>query len=236
MNDPKTPTSRKAGLILGATLAAIIILYVAVAHYSKARHFVFGVGHRITSENLPQILSAIAWPIAVIVSVIILRIALRNLIDRIKSASVGGDKGPLIEFDRGEKPAAIPPAPEEPKAVEGVPFKDRVRSNVANAYWVGADLMNLFDIVLRGGRRDEMLQMFRQANHHLKVLRLKDSPLYTRFRRLYDATEKSLDSDWTSTRRIELGREIHGIVGAFGRLVEETQPGFSGDAKSSDHM
>ena len=236
MNEPKTRASRTTGLIVGATFAALLILYVVVAHYSKARHFLSGVGHRITAENLPHILSAIAWPIAVIVSVIILRVALRNLIGRIKSASVGGDKGPLIKFDHDEKPAAVPPAPEEPKAVDGVPFKDRVRSNVANAYWVGADLMNLFDIALRGGRRDEMLQMFRQANHHLKVLRLKDSPFYARFRRLYDATEKSLDSDWTPARRIELGREVHGLVGAFGRLVEETQPGFSGDAKTSDQM
>lgn len=219
-------------MIVGGALLTLLILFVAIFHYSKARRFVFGVGHRITADNLPHILSAIAWPIAVVVSVIVLRVALRNLIDRIKSASVGGDKGPLITFGHGEKTSSSVPVPEEPKAVEGVAFKERVRDNVANTYWVGADLMNLFDVVLRGGPRDEMLKLFRQANHHLKVLRLKESPLYGRFRRLYDATEKSLDSDRTQARRIEMVREIHSIVGAFGRLVEETQPGFSGDAKT----
>jgi hypothetical protein len=235
MNEQNLPPNRKKGLIVTGILVALVILYVAYFHYSKARHFVFGVSHRITADNLPHILSAIAWPFAVIMSVFVLRVALRNLIDRIKSVSVGGDKGPLIGFGQGEKAAAAP-VPEEPKAVEGVSFKNRVRDNVANTYWVGADLMNLFDIAIRGARRDEMLQIFRQANHHLKVLRLKDAPLYGRFRRLYESTEKSLDSDWTPDRRIEVGREIHSIVGAFGRLVEETQPGFSGDARTSDNL
>jgi hypothetical protein len=93
--------------------------------------------------------------------------------------------------------------------------------------------MTLFDVVLRGGKRDEMLQMFRQANHHMKVLRLRDVPLYERFQRLYEATDKSLDADWTADRRRKVALEIHSIVGTFGRLVEATQPGFSGNAETS---
>jgi hypothetical protein len=232
----RTPSeNRNIGLIIGGILFTLLILYVLLFQYLKARHFVFAVGHRITADNLPHILSALAWPSAVIVSVFVLRVALRSLIDRIDRASVGGDKGPALDFAHVGKVDATP-APEEPKAVEGVTFKERVKVNVANAYWVGSDLMTLFHIILRGGSRDEMLRMFRQVNHHLKVLRLKDSPLYIRFRRLYDSTEASLDNDWTQARRIETVREIQSIVGAFGRLVEETQPGFSGDPQTSANL
>ena len=228
-----TPARRPPwSLIITGILALLICGYVLCVHYTTAKHSVFALGHRLTPENVPLILSSIAWPLAVVASVFMLRVALRSLIDRIKSASVGGDNGPVIEFDRGERSVAAPAA-EAPKAVGGVTFKDRVRENVANTYWVGADLMTLFDVILRGGKRDEMLKMFRQVNHHLKVLRMKDAPLYDRFRRLYDSAEKSLESDWSSARRLEVAREVHSITGAFGRLIEETQPGFSGDAQTS---
>lgn len=126
--------------------------------------------------------------------------------------------------------------PVEPKAVDGGTFKERVRDYVANTFWVGADLNNLVAVIIRGGGRDEMLQMYRQASHHLRVLRLKDSAIYGRLRQLYESTERSLDSDWTQSRRIDVMREIHAIISAFGHLIEDTQPGFSGDARTSANL
>jgi hypothetical protein len=180
-----------------------------------------------------EAIKALAWPGAAIGIVVILRVALRSLLDRIKQASVGGDNGPIFQFESSGTRHAPTPTPEKPVPVEGVSFGVRVKDNVANTYWLGADLMTLFDVVLRGGKRDEMLQMFRQANHHMKVLRLRDVPLYERFQRLYEATDKSLDADWTADRRRKVALEIHSIVGTFGRLVEATQPGFSGNAETS---
>jgi hypothetical protein len=233
MSIPKTHmTHSKLFAIAGSLFMLIVSYYVLWFQYPKVRHFAISLGHRITAVNLPQILSAIAWPIAAIVAVVVLRVAIRHLIDRIKSASVGGDKGTVVKFEPDERTKESR-VPEIPESVDGVSFNHRVRDNVANTYWVGADLMTLSDIVIRGGSRDDMLHMFRQANHHLKVLRLKDSPLYGRFRRLYDSTEQSFDSDWNPARRLEVAREVSSIAGAFGRMVEETQHGFSGDPQTS---
>lgn len=221
-------------VILGVLVAAVLSSYVLCCHYAKVRHAAYAVGRRLTADNIPLILSAIAWPAAIVFSVFILRIALRGLIDRIRSASVGNESGPIIKVDMGDgnNPGPPPPA-EKPRDVDGISFSARVRSNVTNTYWVGADLMTLFDVILRGGNRDQMLALFRQVNHHLKVLRMKDTPLYVRFRRLNESVEKSLDSDWLPSRRAEVAREVHSITGSFGQLVAETQPDFSGDAKTS---
>lgn len=238
MSDDKSAQNRHRTLMISSSVLVVVLLfYLAFFHYSKARHFIFGIGHRITADNLPHLMSAIAWPSAVVLSVVILRVTLRNLIDRIESASVGGNQIATINLATGnETNASRAPVVEKPPTIEGVPFETRIRDNVANTYWVGADLMNLFDTVLRCTRRDEMLPLFRQVNHHLKVLRLKETPLYERFQRLHEDAEKSLDSDWTQSHRIEVVREIHSIVVALGHLIENTQPNFSGDAKTSDNL
>ena len=236
MSEQQPPSGRIKNLLL---IGAVLLLTFALALWvdgSKVRYFVLALEHRITPENVPLILSAIAWPLTVVFSVLVLRVALRSMIDRIKSASVGGDSGPLLQFQIPEKTTPASAPPQAPAPVSGIPFAERVRSHVANTYWLGADLMTLFDVVLRGGKRDEMLRMFRQADHHMKILNLKSSPLYERLRKLYDTTEASLESDWTAARRLELAREIHSIAGGFGHLLERTQQGFSGDAQTSDNL
>lgn len=231
----KPPSERAVSLFIIFAVVLVLIGYVLIVHYPTVRFVALAVGHRITAQNISTILSAVSWPCAVIISVLVLRDALRKLLNRMSSASVGGEKGPLINFASEGQPAP-PPTQSMPNDVEGISFERRVRNGVANTYWLASDLMAIFHSVLQRDSRDTILGVFRQANHHMKVLRLKDTPLYSRFHRLYDYADKSLDSDWTDQRRIEVAREVHSIMGGIGRLIEATQPGFSGDAQTSINL
>jgi hypothetical protein len=185
----------------------------------------FALAHRITPENIPLILSAISWPITILAIVIILRDVLGSLISRINKAAFGGENGACIEFN-DQRPALEETTPEVPREGEATKFKDRIREKVANTYWVASDLVTLFDVILRGGKRGDMLGVYRQVNHHLKELQLDDTPIYKRFRRLYDLTEKSLESDWSAQKRIEVAREVNIIMASLGGLIEKMQPGY----------
>jgi hypothetical protein len=217
-----------------AKIALFLALAVAVLvfyHY-PIRHLLYGVAHRITPGNLHLVLSAIAWPAVVVVAVFLYREPIRAFIARMILKLKVGDKSlefsPL--FDEGKSAVAPPQPPME----GGVPFADRLRNCPANVFWVGSDLANMINVIYRGADRNRILNMYRQSNHHMKVLGLKNTPLHARFMRLYGGAEASLSTDWTPARREQDAREVTSIRGEIAALIENSQPGFSGDPKTRE--
>jgi len=235
-------------------LFLVVVLFCgAYSHRSFFIHCLIRAGHLITSENLPKTLSALAWPFAVFISVVLLRRALLSLLNRVENL-IWGDKSVKFsrmgaEYSKSETSRA--PKPEEitdadatqqalalelpegtTQAVAATAKLDGTK--VASIFWAGCDLTYVYDILLRGGDRGTIAHVFRQANHHMKGTGLKGTSIQLRLQRLTDDAAKSLERDWTSERRIEFAREAYGIARDLGEMTIPLQPGFSGDPTTSD--
>jgi hypothetical protein len=79
----------KTTLIL--LLLAALAVYFTLTHQAFVLHCFTAASHRVTATNLPQIISAVAWPLSVLISVILLRKALLGLLNRIEKL-IWGDK------------------------------------------------------------------------------------------------------------------------------------------------
>jgi len=227
------------GNLIPCALVAVVAGYLLATHFGLAREYAAAAGDRVTAVNLATILSAIAWPLVVLTSVLVLRRAIDRLLTRLERA-FWGDKG--LTF--GEYSPKPPGGKKSDELVKGLienggkapntsaavtagnsgPAIDP--SKVGNLFWLGSDLMFAFDTLLRGGDRGAIANIFRQANHHMKMLGLKGAPIQVRLQRLTDEAAKSLEKDWTNDRRVEFAREVYSIGREFGETNERLQPGF----------
>jgi hypothetical protein len=213
------------------------------------QHLIHWLGSLVDEKNFPAVLSAIAWPLVIFAGFLFFGGPLRSLLGRILSAS-WGDK--VIQFgtegrssklvfwrrwfgifnkDNLKAEPSIPPAAPVEKASAPAPTANDEKidkTKVGDIYWVGADAMNAYDVLLRGGSRNDIVHMFRQVNHHLKQVGLLGDPLQIRVERLFTDAAKSLDSDWNGNRRVEVAKEVAAVVREFGQRTEKHQPGFKG--------
>lgn len=220
-----------------------------------ARHVLHWLGTLVNSTNLPQILSAVAWPLVVVFALYKFAPELKSLLGRILSASWGDKVIQFGEEKRTSKPGLLgrllarisgkktdisgPLPPDEPPNPAGTPIvpvpppaapvADVIdKSKIGDIYWVGADAMNGYDVLLRGGNRDQITHMLRQVNFHMKQTGMQGDPLQVRAERLFNDATKSLESDWIAAKRVSTANELASIVLAFGQRIEKFQPGFKG--------
>lgn len=249
------------GLKRSVARVVLALLVVVVVVYLSTTTFGHAVGRRITAENLAPLMAAIAWPLAVLTSVFLLRPAILRLLRRVAKLVLGPNAvefnpdeegfdatrtAPRATFSADEEslrdslPPAIPPGPTGPT---GPPTQNpsaetagpRIKKEkVSSIYWTGCDLTFVYDVILRGGDRGNITHVLRQANHHMKGSGMKDSGLQVRLQRILDDATKSLEKDWTPDRRVEVAREVYQIAREFGDMTMDLQPGFSGDPKTSD--
>ncbi len=236
--------STKKQIAVACTIV-VLVLYVSLEQYSKASRLVFAIGHRITPANIPQILSAIAWPAVVLGLVVLLRHALLGLLERLEYVLWGDKKinfkqwgaanfartkenatGEAVAVNPVEKQDALQAAPPHPGPPPAIAME-----KIGNIYWLGSDLVNAVDVLLRNGNRDAIAHILRQANHHMKVIGLVGSPLQSRLQRLRDDAAKSLEKDWTAERRVQTAQDIFSIMVEFGHMTERLQPGFDPNPK-----
>jgi hypothetical protein len=238
-----------------AVAAVVYVIHKANSHPELVRHLLHAVGTRITAANIPQILSATAWPVVLLMALILFRVSIRHIFSRLASLTFGGKGitvaiGAVPPTSDGKQVADEPsprllpatPSPLPTSSLTGssspprTPAEEivaRSKERPGNVFWVAGDIMILFDIVVRGGNRDAIVRQFRQLDHHLRELRFEPTAIYERFRRLYTNAEASLASDWTSQQRSEMASELLSIRSQLAQIIESAQPDFTGSPRSS---
>jgi hypothetical protein len=100
-----------------------------------------------------------------------------------------------------------------------------------NLYWAALDL--LWTVAyLRGEKTcDRILEGFHGANHHLNMIRLKKTPIKSRFENLYQKVKQIAAPDWTDERRVQVAKELESIARDFGDSIGKTQPGYQSHPK-----
>jgi hypothetical protein len=128
----------------------------------------------ITSDNLPAIVNAIAWPLLVLAVILVFRKEIRALFRRIQNAKLpGGTEATFLEY--GEVPFDKPTRPSitERKSLADITNLDSIKwQNTGNIFWLGHDLVWTIDTLLRGGPKETIVHGLRQAYHHAESLQL----------------------------------------------------------------
>jgi hypothetical protein len=116
-------------------------------------------------ENVLPLVDALAWPLTVILLVLVFRAEIISLIKRLKTTDLSSR---VLQFgesplDRGELPKQQPRQRKKAKAVQS---KIIEWDKPATLFWLANDLMWLQDILLRGGPRDKFIEGLRNTREY----------------------------------------------------------------------
>ena len=168
----------------------------------------------------------ISWPVLALVVILMYRKEVRKLIGRLKKAWV---------FEWGDVPSdKIPEKTEESKSVTASPEtlkpeKSPIKlKNVANIFWVGHDLMWVYDAILRNAPGSSIVHGLKQSLHHIRELGLKDNPIEQKLAKMLQEAEETPDEDWHQTRRGYHAGEVLSIRDHLGGIINKQQRDFRG--------
>lgn len=202
----------------------------------------------VNSANIPgiissvsEILSATAWPIAVLLIFFVFRKELSLLLSGIKEFKWGDKAIGWRDFPGGEgkssQNSSQPLADSATRSAEAAVVPNSGRGNPesnfsmpANLYWFGYDMMQTFDWLLRGAPHHLIVRGLRQSHHHLNELTRQVTELAnyrSRLEKLKVRAESSLQSDWTPQLRQDYAEAIGDISANVGKIFEQRQPGVS---------
>jgi len=193
----------------------------------------------ITPDNLAPTLTALltlAWPLVVLVFVILCRNQIRGLLERLEKAKLPG--GTEASFRYGEAsidtlPQQLYPGAEtEPVTKAQQPTGDSIKwSNSGNLFWVGYDLMWTIDMLLRGAPRERIVRGLRHFLHHVRSLGFTNPPIESKLAKLKADAENTLQKDWTPSLRDYYARELGSIGHHIGKLAEKNQSDYEPNPK-----
>ena len=176
--------------------------------------------------QLIVIVQTLKWPIVVLIVLLVLivvcRKEIRNLLGRIKQAKLPWG-GVSFEDDQGKSSHDIAASSE----VETLSVNERIKwNNSGNLFWLAHDLMWTINALSLNAPRDAISHGLKQSLHHIRELGFSGDAIEVRLARLKDEAERTLESDWSVSKRQEYVQELHSIIGQAGALAKANQPGF----------
>lgn len=176
----------------------------------------------MTLDQLVSIISAVAWPLAVLVIVFGLRAEVRSVLKRTESAKLPG--GTEISF--GKSAADLRSASKGRRKLEAGEVGKNEWGNSANTYWLGHDIMWTIDAVLRGATRDDIIYGLRQSLHHLREVGLTDSPFAQELDALVGQAIETEEAEWTIGLRQLFSADLRRLSDRIGAVAEYQHPEF----------
>jgi len=191
----------------------------------------------ITSDNLPTILAAIAWPLVVLVTLFVFKKKIDGLIDRLQQATLPGGAGLAFGQAAIDKAAQQPSLKAKTQSVLEAeqPKADLIKwDNPGNLFWASHDLMLTIDRLLRGSHKDQIVYTLQQSLWHVRSLGFKGSPIEYKLAQLTARAAATLPTDWTNQLRDNYAAELETIKNAIGDLAAAHQPDFQPGPKTSE--
>lgn len=208
---------------LGCAVVVLALWFIVEVNYSKFHKLVFGAAHRITAHNISSVLSAIMWPLVVFTALLLLRSELRDLINRFRRGKFGNFEGEFGDSSPGHvTDTAAPAVSQEVKILSA----KVATAKQANNYWLGKDMMQTIDLLLRGAPRDRIVWQIKQAQHHLKESGLNETVLQVRMAKIVSDADATVERDWNDARRLSVARDIESLLNDVGQVLNASQPGF----------
>jgi hypothetical protein len=186
-------------------------------------------------------LGACAWPLGLILIVLLLRRHVPLALSRLKevtfpggkmtmlgygSASVDEERGPVVVGEELEVPAETEAEGLEAQP-EAEPSEDeRIRwENSGNLFWLGRDLMWTLDVLLRGAPGDQIRHGLRQSLHHVRSMGFAKSPYGARIEGQLEALAVRAEQtrEWTATDRDVLAKQLFSLTSRIGAMAAGNQ-------------
>ncbi len=180
-------------------------------------------------EIVLPLVDALAWPVTVLLLVVIFRSEMVLLIRRLKSADLSSR---VLQFgespiDRGEQPKQQPRQRKKTKTVQS---KKVEWDKPATLFWLANDLMWLQDILLRGGPRDKFIEGLRNTRNYAVNLGLSDTfatEELTRIIEYFEPERGGLPTPLFLDQVPQLVNQIELVKRDVASRVEQSQPGFT---------
>ena len=191
----------------------------------------------ITSDNLPSILAAIAWPFVVLIFVLLFKKKIDKLINRLQQATLPGGAGLAFGEATIDKAAQQPSLKAKTQSVLEAEQSqaDSIKwSNSGNLFWASHDLMLTIDRLLRGSPKDQIVFTLQQSLWHVRSLGFRGSPIEYKLTQLTARAAATLPTDWTKQLRDDYAAGLETIKNAIGELAADSQPDFQPGPKTSE--
>ena len=180
-------------------------------------------------EYFLPLTDTLAWPLTVIMLVIVFRPEIVSLIKRLKSADLSSR---VLQFgesplDRGEPPKQQLRQRKKVKNVQSAKVK---WDKPATLFWLANDLMWIQDILLRGGPRDKFITGLRNAREYAINLGLSGTfaaEELTRVIEYYEPEQGDPPAPFFLDQVPQLVNQIELVKRDVASRIEESQPGFT---------
>ena len=174
-------------------------------------------------RDLIPLMTALVWPLSILILVLYFRGGIKNLIASVVEARIGDSaffKFGQAGADAVDKPTTTPKQLSAP-APPAVKWE-----NTASLFWLGNDLEWTAQTVLRGAPKEKIIHGLTQCCHHLSELGLMDSDSGKQLSSLKSQVESlpepALDRQWRDT----FAEKIHSVIAALSILARGHQPNF----------
>jgi hypothetical protein len=172
----------------------------------------------MTWDVVTELTSSLAWPITVLVLVLLLRTQIAAVLTRLTEAEVAGAK---LRF--GKAAADRPRGKEVPLAGS---YPVVAASKTGSIYWLGHDIMWVVDVLLRGAPVDYVRHGLVQISHHVREIGLGDTRYAEVARAILDATSPGAQVELTVEVRSAYALQLSRLVDQIGTVIESTQLDF----------
>jgi hypothetical protein len=174
---------------------------------------------------------ALAWPLVTLLLVLLFRVNIASLIDRIRSVK---HKDTVFEF--GEENLDTEAIKTDLKPLTEIKITADLTSSPkipiekpATLFWLGNDLMWIQDMLYRNAPSWSIVEGLKNLQKYTRALGFKGSLADTELTRLLRDTQATLDSglsNWSPEFKLSLARQIEPIKWFISARAEEQEPGF----------
>jgi len=169
-----------------------------------------------------------SWPLAALILGFVFRRRINDLIElkisdkfyaKFRVVPFGQDQFDLINPVNGQ---ALPrPTIKQLGVPSGVKWE-----NVADLFWLGADLIWTGQLALRGAPQKRILRGLTQSYHHISELGLAEHAAGKQLASMKSATENRSEADLSREWRSNFSGQIWDVTRILDKLVRGQQPGY----------
>lgn len=171
-----------------------------------------------------NLIEVLAWPMVVIIILLMFKEQLRTLLLRIEEAW-WGDRGAKFRKEEQEAAEALSAVEAELQAVPEQGAIDWTKSG--DLFWIGNDLMWIKDMLYRGAPKNYSIAGMKKALAYLERLGFADTYAHGKLKRLVEIAEARSPAGWTPPWRSQIAKEIEPIKQFVASRAESNQPGFT---------
>ena len=172
-------------------------------------------------KYLLDFISSVGWPLTVIFTILFFRKELREIISRLKEASLPWNAGLKFDFPKENDTKNVG------NEIQGSAVNGKWEK-IGNIYWLASDLSYSWEALALGADKARISHCINQTMHHLEELNLNDNKFKTMVGKIKGKIDEALDSELTKEFRSAIANDLFSIRIELGHYISAGQNNFKG--------